>query len=338
MAWVALCGPSVGSISRPNERRRLSSNEIRKTAMLEPVMQWWVLLLIWAIAGIGFAGLFLWSEQSASDSEDLLINIFVSMVIAVGAPIIVLFCIAVALLMLIRGEIPLTRRRLWRKAPETWNSALIEMIALRRRSDPNLKGMPHPENWIIADLWITAEAAILEIVELASLLEFDGFVEPEIIERIEAWRSATVERPDLPPRDIDSYVKYRIECEAPNYPLDDKKLFSRALEIAKAYAAASTKSSVTEDPVPREWLKERISLIDLDRNLIEMQQLPGGPGGLILSPKRNEMARIKLRTRKEDELWIYESPPETWIQLAGRRGIALVRDGKSIENFVLTIN
>ncbi|MBO6560479.1 MAG: hypothetical protein JJ959_08080 [Nisaea sp.] len=299
---------------------------------------WWVLLPIWAIAGIGFAGLFLWTENRTSDSDDLLVNIFVSMLIAVGAPLVVLFCIAVALSMLIRGEIPLTTHRLWGKAPANRNSTLVEMIALRRRSDPNLKDMPHPEKWIIADLWRTAEAAVLEIVELASLLKFDGFTEEEIIERIEAWRSATVERPELPPSDIDSYVRYRVECEAPRYPLDNKKLFARTLEIAKAYAEVSTKSSAAEDSVPREWLEERISLIELDRKLIEMQRIPGGPGGLFLSPKKDEMARIKLRMRKEDELWIYESPPETWINLGGRRGVALVRDGKPIENIVLSMN
>lgn len=307
--------------------------------MLEAAMEWWwVLLLSWAIAGIGFACLFLWTENRTSDSDDLLVNIFISMLIAVGAPLIVLFCIAVAVSMLIRGEIPLTRRRLWGKAPVDRNGALVEMIALRRRTDPNLKGMPHPGNWIIADLWRTAEAAILEIVELASLLEFDGFSEPEIIERIEAWRSATVEGPLPLPRDISSYVRYRIECEAPRYPLENNKLFARTLEIAKAYAEASTKSSAAEESVPREWLEERISLIDLDRKLIEMQRIPGGPGGLILSPKNNETARVKLRMRKEDELWIYESPPETWTQLGGRRGIALVREGKPIENLVLTMN
>ena len=307
--------------------------------MLETAMQWWwVVLPIWAIVGIGFAGLFLWTEFRTGNSNDLLVNVFVSMVIAVGAPFIVLFCIAVVASMLIRGEIPLTTRRLWRKAPEFREDVMIEMIALRRRSDPNLKGMPHPENWIVADLWRTAEAAILEIVELPSLLEFDGFTEPEIIERIEAWRSATVERPEPPPHNLDSYVRYRIEIEAPVYPLNDKKLFARTLEIAKAYAEASTKSTASEASVPREWLEERISLIDLDRKLSEMQHLPEGPVGLIFSPKRDEMARIKLRMRKEDELWIYESPPETWIQLGGRRGIALVREGKPIETLVLTMN
>lgn len=306
------------------------------------IQWWWVGLGVWVIAGIGFACLFLLMERRSRSSEDLCLNIFVAMVVAVAAPIIALYCIGLVFWMLAHGEIPLTNRRLWGKADDTETGrpegALVDMIALRRRSDPNLKRKPHPNNWIMADLWTTPEAAILEIVELSSFLRFDGFTDHEIIERIEAWRSALVERPEPPPADIDSYIRYRIECEAPEYPLSDHKLFERTLERARAFADASIRMAKARDSIPRDWLKEQIALIDLDRRLGAMRQLPGGPGGLLLSPKRREVARIKLRMRPEDELWIYESPPETWKHLSGRRGIALVREHKPIENFVLVMN
>jgi hypothetical protein len=39
-----------------------------------------------------------------------------------------------------------------------------------------------------------------------------------------------------------------------------------------------------------------------------------------------------------DELWEFMSPPETWAHLAGRAGIALVRDGEIIDSFLTLMN
>lgn len=42
--------------------------------------------------------------------------------------------------------------------------------------------------------------------------------------------------------------------------------------------------------------------------------------------------------RRGDELWWYDSPPETWEQLCGRAGWALVRAGRVIDVELVMMN
>jgi hypothetical protein len=48
--------------------------------------------------------------------------------------------------------------------------------------------------------------------------------------------------------------------------------------------------------------------------------------------------RIKEQMQPGDELYKFRSPPETWANLAGRAGIALVRDGKVIDTLLTALN
>jgi hypothetical protein len=47
---------------------------------------------------------------------------------------------------------------------------------------------------------------------------------------------------------------------------------------------------------------------------------------------------LKADMQPNDELWTYSSPPRTWEDLAGRAGIALVREGMAIEILVTMLN
>ena len=47
---------------------------------------------------------------------------------------------------------------------------------------------------------------------------------------------------------------------------------------------------------------------------------------------------LKADMRPGDELWTFSSPPRTWEDLAGRAGIALVRDGMAIAILVTMLN
>jgi hypothetical protein len=47
---------------------------------------------------------------------------------------------------------------------------------------------------------------------------------------------------------------------------------------------------------------------------------------------------LKADMQPNDELWTFSSPPRTWEDLAGRAGIALVRDGQVIEVIVTMLN
>ena len=48
--------------------------------------------------------------------------------------------------------------------------------------------------------------------------------------------------------------------------------------------------------------------------------------------------KLKLLMLPGDELWSYSSPPETWKHMMGRRGIALLRDGRAIAEILTLMN
>jgi hypothetical protein len=47
---------------------------------------------------------------------------------------------------------------------------------------------------------------------------------------------------------------------------------------------------------------------------------------------------LKSAMQPDDELYAFHSSPESWQALAGRRGYALVRDGKVIREVVTMLN
>jgi len=51
-----------------------------------------------------------------------------------------------------------------------------------------------------------------------------------------------------------------------------------------------------------------------------------------------EWEALKARMQPGDELWTFASSPESWRDLAGRAGIALVRDGQIVERLVTMMN
>jgi hypothetical protein len=91
--------------------------------------------------------------------------------------------------------------------------------------------------------------------------------------------------------------------------------------------------------IPDSWLKERLQTTDV-------QELSGRESmrlGLSDSDFRELVARGPSPQWLEkwrvfisqmgagDELWFFESPPETWAGLAGAAGYALVRAGRIID-------
>ena len=122
------------------------------------------------------------SEKHAPD-DDLLVKVGVAVAFAVTALALLLYGLGRSLWMLAHGQVPPSRARLLgrRDVEETGRSsaALVDMIAMRRRRDPALKGKPPPGQWPMAALWPTPEGVVLEIVELHALLRADGLTDRE---------------------------------------------------------------------------------------------------------------------------------------------------------------
>lgn len=76
-----------------------------------------------------------------------------------------------------------------------------------------------------------------------------------------------------------------------------------------------------------DWLDTPISVADVDADY-------GAPS----SGLHAEWERLKSEMRPGDKLVRFASPVESWERLAGRAGIALVRDGKVIDAFVTMMN
>jgi hypothetical protein len=97
---------------------------------------------------------------------------------------------------------------------------------------------------------------------------------------------------------------------------------------------------------PNEWLKERFdaSMIDSGRELpFAGSKIMAKTGDRTRSldaskPVDRDWERIKIRMLPEDELWTFSSSADSWAQLAGRMGIALVRNGRAIKHAVTLMN
>lgn len=99
---------------------------------------------------------------------------------------------------------------------------------------------------------------------------------------------------------------------------------------------------VGNDGIPLEWLDEKITIEEAERRHPGMpdddrvQRFPEirKPFGF-LSPKWDA---LKAQMQPDDELWTFSSPPKSWEDLAGRSGIALVRDKTVIASIVTMMN
>lgn len=85
-----------------------------------------------------------------------------------------------------------------------------------------------------------------------------------------------------------------------------------------------------ESAIPQSWLTKRVTLDE-----VETQHTYHGKvfGGL-----HEAWETLKSQIAEGDELWEFSSSSESWEHLAGRAGIALVRDGKAIDSLVTLMN
>jgi hypothetical protein len=74
---------------------------------------------------------------------------------------------------------------------------------------------------------------------------------------------------------------------------------------------------------PIEWLREPLTVADADR----------------MFPRANpKWEELKSSLRPGDEFWRFKSPPDSWRRLAGRAGIALVRNRTIVHAIVTMLN
>jgi hypothetical protein len=106
-----------------------------------------------------------------------------------------------------------------------------------------------------------------------------------------------------------------------------------------ATQSASLSTAVT---YPIEWLDERLTLEEIERKYTAKPDgLDSISAAALNKPFGYQNARweaLKARMQPGDELWTFASPADSWKHLAGRAGIALVRDNKMVDAIVTILN
>jgi len=319
---------------------------------------WQWLVLGWAVLGI-FTVLIIEiasrrSETKGPLSQDrILWSLGYSIALIVGAPFLLLFSIGVSANVLWQGQIPIIGRAWWpaRAAkftpPASRETTLCQMIELRRKSDPRLRRLGSPSNWPIFELWETTEALILDIVEQYLWLRDGGLVEQIALEKIEIFHRGTINVDLDPGVTLHSYINRRLAEIDPLYLKQGALVLDRAISIAERWADEEMGRQKSQPSFPpHEWLRQRISVPMLERGKapaivrsgirITINQRSFDLDTAI--PQKREWERIKLRMLPGDELWTFSSPPDTWQALAGRMGVALVRDGHVIAHAITAMN
>jgi hypothetical protein len=93
--------------------------------------------------------------------------------------------------------------------------------------------------------------------------------------------------------------------------------------------------------IPKEWLQKPISVAEAEAAYPgirddRVKRFPDAakPFGF----KNAEWEDLKSEMQPGDELWTFSSSPASWQALAGRSGIALVRNGVPIKTLVGAMN
>ena len=93
--------------------------------------------------------------------------------------------------------------------------------------------------------------------------------------------------------------------------------------------------------IPKAWLDKKVTIAEAEAehpgiNDERVQRFPDAakPFGF----KSGQWEAIKAAMQPGDELWTFASPAKSWEDLAGRAGIAVVRDGNPIMVLTTMLN
>ena len=95
------------------------------------------------------------------------------------------------------------------------------------------------------------------------------------------------------------------------------------------------------DAIPTAWLDKKINLAEaeaanpgIDDDRVASVPEAGRPFGF----HNREWEALKAALKPGDEVWTFSSPADSWHNLAGRAGIAVVRHGHAIKILITMMN
>ena len=95
------------------------------------------------------------------------------------------------------------------------------------------------------------------------------------------------------------------------------------------------------DKIPTSWLDKKINVAEAEAanpGLHDERVARFPEAGRPFGFHNREWEALKSAMQPEDEVWTFASPADSWQHLAGRAGIALVRDGHPIKTLVTIMN
>jgi hypothetical protein len=120
-------------------------------------------------------------------------------------------------------------------------------------------------------------------------------------------------------------------------------MFKAVRFLALLFAVSLTSASLAADAdeIPRAWLKERTTIAKAEAanpGITDDRVARFPDAAKAFGFQNREWEELKALVLPGDEIWIFSSQTESWKHLAGRAGVALVRDGVPIRAIVTMMN
>ncbi len=100
-------------------------------------------------------------------------------------------------------------------------------------------------------------------------------------------------------------------------------------------------ANAAEAMIPKAWLQQRVTVAQAEASHpgVKDERVKRFPDAAKPFGFRSRAWEdIKALMMPGDEIWTFSSPPESWENLAGQAGVALVRDGVPIRTVVTMMN
>ena len=201
-----------------------------------------------------------------------------------------------------------------------------QMIGLRPSSANRSSDVPQGSFLPYWRLFMSAEARILEIVELVAILRADGFSEPEVFARLRKAQGMMAVQLKATSDPLELLIVDYLRHHHPNYLELGEETWRSALSLAQVGAETAANSQMAAGWPPLGMLRERVK---------------GGVqalGGYRKGPAGRDVRRLRARAIPGDELRRYSTDPLMWALMMGSGGYALVRKGRSLDYIQLRMN
>lgn len=85
------------------------------------------------------------------------------------------------------------------------------------------------------------------------------------------------------------------------------------------------------------WLFKKVTVEQVETDFLEKDDRIS-PEPVPFGYYFHQWCDLKKELQDGDELWLFSSPKETWLNMCGRAGICIVRSGNIVYSLTTTLN